>query len=392
MRPGDVKGVDDLCRLPVCSRPDLTRTPVSELLAPGIDPTTLCCHTTSGSTGEPITVRHSASESLFLKAVTLKAFMRAGAEVMDRRAIIALNGGDPVQPSFWARRGLYPWELLNTLIPPRRLAEILIAERPEIIVGFPGLLAEVAGEISAAGAKGYRPRFVAMAGETITDEIRQTVEAGFQCPARSFYGSHEHPLMALECPADALRYHVAEDLVLLEVIRDGRAALPGEEGEVLITALHSFAMPLIRYRIGDWAVQGESTCACGAAVQELGSIMGRVIERFTLPDGRRLHPLALVIPLMQSTDWMRRYQLIQEEVGRIRVQLLIYRQPTEGEVASARRTLRSVTGDGVNFVIEIVDRIDPHPSGKMRPYFSLLPADPRDVKIGLTGRRSSTDG
>lgn len=133
-------------------------------------------------------------------------------------------------------------------------------------------------------------------------------------------------------------------------------------------------------------------CACGTAVQALGSIMGRVIERFTLPDGRRLHPLALVIPLMRSMDWMRRYQLIQEEVCRIRVKLLVYRQPNEDEVASARRLLQSVAGDEVDFVIEIVDRIDPHPSGKMRPYFSLLPADPHDVGIGLTGRRSSTDG
>ncbi|MDA1315070.1 MAG: hypothetical protein O2968_17200 [Acidobacteria bacterium] len=177
--------------------------------------------------------------------------------------------------------------------------------------------------------------------------------------------------------------------------------MPGEEGEVLITSLHSFAMPLIRYRIGDWAVQGdavqgdavqgEAVCACGAAVQSLGSIMGRVIERFALPDGRRLHPLALVIPLMQLTDWMRRYQFIQEEAGRIRVKLITYRQPSEAEVAAARRELESVTGDGVDFVIEIVDHIERHPSGKLRPYFSLLPPDPRDAEIGVTSRRSSMD-
>ncbi|HUG82052.1 MAG TPA: hypothetical protein VML01_10335 [Bryobacterales bacterium] len=59
--------------------------------------------------------------------------------------------------------------------------------------------------------------------------------------------------------------------------------------------------------------------------------------------------------------------------------------------APAGRALRSVTGDGVDFVIEIVDRIERHPSGKMRPYFSLLPPDPRDAEIGVTRRRSSMD-
>jgi hypothetical protein len=88
---------------------------------------------------------------------------------------------------------------------------------------------------------------------------------------------------------------------------------------------------------------------------------------------------------------MRRYQFIQEEVGRIRVKLIACRQPSEAELAAARHALESVTGDEIDFAIEIVDRIDRRPSGKMRPYFSLLPPDPRDAEIGVTSRRSSGD-
>jgi phenylacetate-coenzyme A ligase PaaK-like adenylate-forming protein len=79
--------------------------------------------------------------------------------------------------------------------------------------------------------------------------------------------------------------------MILEVLRDdGRPALPGEEGEVVGTALHSWIAPLIRFRMGDLVTRGAGPCSCGASNSVLTRVQGRVADRFFLPSGRSIHP------------------------------------------------------------------------------------------------------
>ncbi len=78
--------------------------------------------------------------------------------------------------------------------------------------------------------------------------------------------------MAWECRHSG-DLHTCDDGVLVEVLRDGRPAEPGERGEVVVTNLHAYAMPFIRYRIGDLATRG-APCGCGAPFSTIGEITG----------------------------------------------------------------------------------------------------------------------
>ena len=71
-------------------------------------------------------------------------------------------------------------------------------------------------------------------------------------------------------------------------------AAEGERGEVVVTALHSFAVPFIRYRLEDSVVKGKDACACGKLFSTIRSILGRTSEYFPLPDGRELHAYDLL--------------------------------------------------------------------------------------------------
>ncbi len=82
--------------------------------------------------------------------------------------------------------------------------------------------------------------------------------------------------------------------------KDGRPAAPGERGEVVLTALHSFAMPFIRFRLGDIVTKGDSHCACGQPFATIRSVQGRMFDYFPLPDGRLVHPYEIIAILSEQ--------------------------------------------------------------------------------------------
>jgi phenylacetate-CoA ligase len=184
------------------------------------------------------------------------------------------------------------------------------------------------------------------------------------------YGSHEFKLIAWEC-RETGGLHVSDDSVVLEVLRDGRPAAPGETGEVVATALHSFAMPFLRYRLADVVTRGATACPCGAPFSTIAAIRGRMLDYFPLPDGRLIHPYELVLPLVRH-PWVRQYQLLQERPDRVVLQVVAAPHPSPAELAEAERDARERLGPGVELVLALVSEIALQPNGKFRPSRSLV--------------------
>jgi phenylacetate-CoA ligase len=160
--------------------------------------------------------------------------------------------------------------------------------------------------------------------------------------------------------------------VLVEVLRDGQPAEPGERGEVVVTNLHAYAMPFIRYRIGDLATRG-AACACGAPFSTIGQIQGRMIDYFPLPDGRMLHPYEIVSRLVWGpTEWLKQYQLVQERRDRVVLYAVVAHPAAAEQAERVERTVRPILGQGVEFELRLVDRIPLESTGKLRPSRSLV--------------------
>jgi len=103
------------------------------------------------------------------------------------------------------------------------------------------------------------------------------------------YSCEEVGAIALQCPRHA-HYHVQSENLVVEVLdEDGHPCAAGETGRVVLTTLHNFAMPLIRYELGDYAEVGEP-CDCGRGLPVLKRIHGRRRNMIVLPDGRRHWP------------------------------------------------------------------------------------------------------
>jgi phenylacetate-CoA ligase len=363
LKPRHIQTLADLEKIPPSSRLDLQQAPVHEIVARGYDAEKLLVHRTSGSSGEPLSIRRTWFEDRLLQAYRLRILFRLGVRATDRRAAVVSRRLD--HTPLYMRSGLFRYEEIHCLWPPERILETLRKIHPDVLRGFPSTLAWLAGCLTTRDREQIRPRLITTDSEMMTVDMREQIREGFRAPVIDFYDSHEFNMIAWECPSSGL-YQVSEASLIAEVLRDGSPAEPGEEGEFVGTSLHSWAMPFLRFRLGDLVTRG-----CAAST--LTGVQGRLVDRFHLPDGSSIHPYILVNPLVNQAPWVRQYQLIQDPAGGIIVKLvpLPGKQPDPEAVAAIRGVLAGRLGSDVRLEMQIVDRIPAEASGKFRPYYRM---------------------
>jgi phenylacetate-CoA ligase len=275
------------------------------------------------------------------------------------------------------RMGILRLRAFNCFLQPDVLLPELEAYQPDLITGYAGVLAALARHIESRGGSRLSPRWVSPGGEVLTPIDRELLERVFpSARVLETYGATEFNLMAWECPETGL-LHTCDDGLIVEVLNPaGQPVQPGEAGDLVGTALHSFAMPILRFPLGDLVVKGLSPCPCGLPFSTLEKVQGRQLGSFLLSNGRILHPFELLNELLrQDTSWIQQYQLVQEKTD----QIILYLVPRdEAPVEQFRRleeALQRVLGAGVDFHVHRRAEIPREANGK----FTL---------VRLPGRRS----
>ena len=378
LHPKHVRGTIDLDLIPITGKQELRGLPDKEILASGIDPAHLLTVRTSGSTGEPFTIRRTWLEDKQHYLLRLRAMRSLGLRLTDRRVAVGL-----VRPSSTNDRKLIGRTLsavginrafrVHGLQSPELIALQLRQLRPDVITGMPGMLCRVADYIAASGTAAWHPRLLIVSGEMLTPVMQRRLTEVFDAPVRQTYASHEFPLLGWEC-SDTGGFHTCDDGVIFEVLReDGRPARPGEQGQVVATNLNAHAMPFIRYRMGDLVTQGEECCACGKPFSTIHAIQGRTVDCFTLPDGRVLHPYQILTSFIGGADtWIRQYQLLQERRDRIVLRVIPIEPLMPEHVARVEQSVLPLLGPGIEFRVQLVSSFSLEASGKFRPVRSLV--------------------
>jgi phenylacetate-CoA ligase len=263
----------------------------------------------SGSSGEPFRVYYDSRAWSMLKyLVKMRARRAAGMHLMDRVAILdAIDRGDEGR-SLLERAGRL--RRISVFRQPEEIAAALAAFAPAEIYALPSALLEVARACSA-GAPRVRARRIFTSGELLTGAARHAITAAFGGSLYDVYGTSETKEIAWECSAGSR--HINADVVHVEVLEEnGALALPGTEGEIVVTVLVNRAMPLIRYRTGDRGVLLGGRCACGRESPLLGIVSGREADVLELTDGSTISPYMLTMAL-EPIAGLAQYQVVQAE-------------------------------------------------------------------------------
>lgn len=329
----------------------------------------------SGSTGEPVTVKRTELNQLMWMAMTLREHLWQRRNFREPLAVIRTRRnepdamGPPLHAPDWGApvNTLFdsgPALNLNVRADLDQLASWLRPFAPGYLLTYPNVLN---GLLDIAEAKGpahaglHRLLQARTLGETVSPSLRQRCQTILGIGIGDTYSTQEIGAIAIECP-DGDAYHVMGEGAIVEVLReDGTACAPGETGRVVATDLHNFAMPMIRYSLGDYAELGQQ-CACGRGLPSIRRFLGRERNLLRYPDGRRVWPPLWGMNLCEVAP-VRQFQMIQPVPEGVVLRIFPDRPVRADEEAGMRERVERVLGYPFAVSFEYVDQPLPRGAG-----------------------------
>jgi phenylacetate-CoA ligase len=373
VKPQEIRRAEDLSRLPVTSREDLMRLPQEDILAQGCNPDRCRQVQTSGATGIPLMILHRRQDLTRMNLAWGRVYLTHGVKPWHRMAGFTGRRDTPPGKPWYERLGLMRRKMLSTWDDPNEWISELRAWRPQALTGYVLTLKLLAQALQAQRASDVKLSVVFQSSGLLDEVSRRFLRSVFGARVVDIYGSAEGGCIAWECKACS-GYHVNSDMLIVELLDDGKYGKPvppGHEGEVVITNLHAYAMPFIRYRQADIGVWAEESPQCGRGFPLMQVIAGRLGDFITLPSGKRLSPHHFFIALDTVEDLIR-WRLTQETLHRLHVEMVV--GPSAGDRAcrDVRASLAEIIGDEMEIVVSEVPSIPHHPSQKHQSVLSLV--------------------
>ena len=325
----DIKKVEDLHLLPVLSRQTVKDNFQRKLVADGIPKIRRRLTSTTGSTGIPLK---------FFSDAASNALRSEAWDFLDRWAGIRHGehnrvwlGAPRPKPRFNLRHPIKSWFERKRFRQPKDLISVFMLKAetvpgilyemqkrsPYFIYGISSSIRFIAKHIEEDGiALDTSPVSVIGTSDTLLPAHQQHISDIFNCPVYSRYGSYEMGGgVAQTCPDVSESIHVIPELVILEIVDDeGLPVQPGESGNILLTELTNYVMPLIRYDTGDVGI-ALGPCGCGRGFPAIREIIGRNYEQIQSPSGQAIHGWEFEVYLFYEKDYKKyiaEYQIIQK--------------------------------------------------------------------------------
>ena len=372
VEPGDIRSMDDYALLPVLEKADI-RANFERMVARGWRRKILF-KTTGGSTGEPLRFGYTRESYERRVAVMFRGYGWAGARLGQRTLYLwGQSSGrrsmkDLLHQVAFHRRTLNAFAMSESRMP--EYAAFIDRYRPEVIVSYIAPIVKLAEWVMATGHRIHRPSLVLGAAESLHEAQREVIERAFGCPAYNTYGCREFMLVAAECK-HRNGLHVNADHLAVELGAGLTGAASDGARDVIVTDLHNFGMPLLRYANGDLATEGAGRCDCGRGLPLLSRIDGRKLDALRTPDGRFL-PGEFIVYAFLKISGVDRYQVVQRELGVLDVNVVRAPGFDESEMEGVVRELESRFGQATAIRVHYVDEIKLTPTGKQRVTISEL--------------------
>lgn len=375
----NIKSFDDIKKLPILKK-DIFKKAMQndEILCKIYNKNDLYSGDTTGSTGVPLRMyfdedcikkRAIVQQRLWqnMKIFDYKRFVRIWRdkkiskkekELMEVGLFLPIAVGDINEP-------------ISTAITNKKLQDLLndiLKFNPQIIRGYVSSLYNLASLIEKKNIKFLNLESIITSAEYLPKQIWQYFEKIFNCTVYNLYGCTEASSIAVN-KSNSYKMVISEDLYFVEVLdENGNNVKPGEQGLITITDLHSKAMPLIRYQIGDMAIVDESFYKFAREFRYFVSVEGRTNDIFELENGSLIYS-HLWFVYFREKNWISKFKVIQNDKSKIHIQLQII---DDKELPNLKKKIENIYPN-INFTWEIVDKFDLDIGCKFRSVISHVP-------------------
>ncbi|WP_052343619.1 phenylacetate--CoA ligase family protein [Bacillus massiliigorillae] len=337
-------------------------------------------NTSGGSTGEPVVFIQDSSVREWEQSVKILFDKWSGRLIGDKQVRLwgserdLLVGKESMrsQVGKWMRNEVW----LNTFSMSDEImlsyVEKINTFQPLQILAYVESIFDLAQFIIKNKLQVFSPKSIMVSAGTLFPYMREVIEAAFKAPVFNRYGSREVGDIACECERHK-GLHISSPTHFVEILReDGSSAEPGEVGEIVITSLMNYGMPLIRYRIEDMGCWAEDFCSCGSGWPLLKEVTGKVTDTFLTKDHKPVNAVYFEF-LFYYQDWIRKFQIIQEDYELIKINIVLTDMKQENpfeiyhnELEKIIKEIKIVMGEKCVVQFDFVLKINASPSGKYR--------------------------
>lgn len=371
-----------LSRLPVLTK-ETIRTHFARLQSADLGRRKWSYNTSGGSTGEPVRLVQDRDYEDRCKAISLLYHSLTGREV--GQPLVRLWGSerDIEAGTQSATARFFNWLTDITWVnafdlSPQRMREgvnVLNRKGPALVMAYASAAYEFARFVEREGLFLKPQQAVVTSAGTLYPFMREPIARVFGCPVYNLYGSREVSLIGCEVPGiNGLWVPPWSNFV--EILDDaGNPVPPGADGNIVVTCLTNFAMPLVRYRIGDRGALAPEAGANGhSSAQVLKHVSGRNVDMFRTRDGKLVDG-EYFTHLLYFRPWIRQFQVVQKDYEYVQFRIIqVNGGPNPAELNEITAKSRLVMGDKCQVDFEFLHELPPHPAGKYRYTISEVAA------------------
>ena len=368
--PRALESLADLAELPVLTR-EVVRERYDDLVDPAHRGKNLK-KGTSGTTGKPLKFEYSTDSECWRQAMKLRGYGWAGYRPGKKAFFYwaAVTGGPPgwkVRFDRALKRERFFDSMKQDEASRWAALQILRRMRPEVMICYTQSCAQFARWIVENGLRDWEDIPVICGAEAVLQGDRSILAQAFGPGIFETYGSRETMLIAAECGAHA-GLHLSEENLVLEIVKNGRGVGPGEPGDVVITDLHNYGMPMIRYVNGDVALfASNGPCACGRGLARLERIDGRRADTLIDREGNAVPGIVFHVLFSDARkELVRQFQAVQNTRGEVVLKVVRGRDFADDAFQSLAGRFSEYLR-GLPFTVEFHEAILPHQrSGKIQ--------------------------
>lgn len=376
IEPGDIKTKEEYSSLPLLTKKDIQEN-YNALIAKNFKNKTRT-KKTGGSTGIPMQFEFNAESDQRRNAVMWRGYRWAGSDI-GRKSLYLWgrsieHGGvhkivkDKYYNIFLRRK------ILDSFMLSKETMKTFITEinsyKPVNIIGYVASLMTIAKYIENESCMVHRPKSIISAAETLHEFQREYLEKVFDCPVFNTYGCREFMLIAGECEKRN-GLHINSDHLFVETVDDQGKNVKDRPGRVVVTDLHNYGMPFMRYLNGDIAETNGNTCDCGRGLPMLASVKGREMDTINTPDGRVV-PGEFFPHLIKEVSSVYEFQVRQYKLDEIKIIIVPKGQINRSDENYLKKKILDTLGKRVKIEFEYVDKIPRTETGKLRVTLSCL--------------------
>lgn len=246
--------------------------------------------------------------------------------------------------------------------------ELIKKRKPKLLISYSTPLVELASFCKNQDVKFPFLKAIISSSEQLHDFQKEIVEDAFGVKVYNRYGTREFGSIAQECSEhDGL--HINSERVFIEILNDENKPCDIEEkGQLVITDLDNKVMPLIRYKVGDFAAwSGTDLCQCGRGLPKLAYIEGRSFDVIKTPNGTKISGTFWTLLTRHVSEDIKTFQIIQNKIESVDLNLVMLKNKTlsENQLSELHHGITKVDSK-LQVRINFVEKIDLTKSGKQR--------------------------